>query len=506
MSEILPPCHVQGLISHVATAHVRSINQGEKETAQVIHTLSTVYDRWRAKVNATFWEAQGKLTTSGTRPSSSAAELRGRTNLGGDSVAIPRGIPNAADALENQTTNSTVARVLGTLQNSNSAAGTAGTAGSARSAGSGSAGSSSMTAADVLNDVAGEQELGSIDSSSNSAAHILRDAAASHDDTITAGTSRTAGVADTAGSAGNRAASTKAVLPGTKRDDLAEALALSSVRTAVTADSAGSAGQHSTLAEDSLLETLADGDLGTSAQASGRTAGSAGSAHTAGSAGVQEMSAEDSFVDMGDAEELGVSAAGAARTAGSTGTAREFEFVNPASKAHTAEAMSAADIMQDIASDQTTSGASAIDDESRQDRQGLPASHALRARAQNSNTAIHDSDIADFDGDVVSDSVSIAHQSATEAARRHTAANAIRESVPDMASEDDENVSLGLPQHASQRAASGMTVCSLPEQSSCFSAVMSGYLSACMCICVSGHALQTFARITACHRHMLDRL
>ena len=467
MSEILPPCHVQGLISHVATAHVRSIDQGEKETAQVIYTLSTVYDRWRARVNATFWEAQGKLTTSGTRPSSSAAELRGRTNLGGDSVAIPRGIPNAADALENQTTNSTVARVLGTLQNSNSAAGTAGTAGSARSAGSDSAGSSSMTAADVLNDVAGEQELGSIDSSSNSAAHILRDAAASHDDTITAGTSRTAGVADTAGSAGNRAASTKAVLPGTKRDDLAEALALSSVRTAGTADSAGSAGQHSTLAEDSLLDTLADGDLGTSAQASARTAGSAGSAgsaHTAGSAGVQEMSAEDSFVDMGDAEELGVSAAGAARTAGSTGTAREFEFVNPASKARTAEAMSAADIMQDLASEtQTTSGASAIDDESRQDRQGLPASHALRARAQNSNTAIHDSDIADFDSDVVSDSVNIAHQSATEAARRHTAANAIRESVQDVASEDEENVSLGLPQHTSQRAASGMTVRRLPE-------------------------------------------
>lgn len=200
---------MQDIISRVVTAHVRSINQGEKDTAQVIHTLSTVYDRWRAKVSATLLQAQGSFATSNSRPSGSAAALRARTNLGGDVADIPKGIADPTDAGDSHSMHSRTADVQ---RNSNLNDRTAGR-GSDSTAGI--AGTGAMSAADILSDIAdsmSEEDADRTGSRSNIAAEALQSAVASHDDTITAGAARTAGRAATSGTAGNRATRDEEVL------------------------------------------------------------------------------------------------------------------------------------------------------------------------------------------------------------------------------------------------------------------------------------------------------
>lgn len=288
--------------------------------------------------------------------------------------------------------------------------------------------------------------------------------AANHNDTMTAGTTRTAAMA---GSAGNRAVPTKAVLRGTESDDLAEALLLSSVR---TGGIAGSAGEQSTLTEDTLIGTLAKPwhlSIGLSMHSwHSRLNRSAGNV---------------SRSDLGEAEEPGLSASCAARvrTADSAGTARKFKLVNPAVQACTAGAMSAADIMQDLASDGAATGDSVTDDDSMQDPPGLPASHASHASAQTPSAAqtLHGTEGSDVDSDILSDSAIIANESAAEATRRHIAADTIH--VQDMASEDEENVSLWrshttpvreLPQiwqYAICRDQEGLSFCFLAVTSQC---------------------------------------
>lgn len=360
----------QDVISHVATAHVRSINQGKKDSAQVIHTLSTVYDRWRAKVNATLAQAQVSLTAAGTRPSGSAAALRAGTNLGRDLADIPKTVPDPVDDLKDHSTRSMITRATQVLQNSNSS--------TARASTAGKAGTGTMTAADILNDVRSSLEgndVGSTDSSANTAAQLLRDAAASHDDTMTAGTARIAGAA-------------------------------------AAAATTGAAGEHAMTAEDVLLDATSDGG---------------------------------------------------------------FEFEASAGKALTAgsNTMSAADVMNDIASSQAAVGIGDIGDATLQDPRRSAGSQALPAEVQitqghhSTEFSLGDIDNMDYGdmgstdllGEFGSDAGSSGHDSAAAATIRNAASQAqpTRDLENEMKSEDDENMSHGLPQHATSRAASGET-------------------------------------------------
>lgn len=405
---------MQDIISRVATAHVRSIDQGEKDSAQVVHTLSAVYDRWRAKVNATFWEAQGILQASGTRPSSTASMLRARTNLGDGSEDTLKGVSDTAEAVNDRSTDSMISRATDLLQNSNSTANHASTAGTA-----GIAGRGSMTAADILSDVTSavnEDDISAINSSSNTAAHILRDAAASHDDTMTAGTARSAGIAGVAATT-------------------------------------GMAGEHAMTAEDVLLDVAQDDE------SAWGMAGAAGTARTAGTAGT----------------------AGAAGIAGTASTARDDEFLNPAGRAHTSNSnsMTAADIIQDLASEQAAVGIGDIGDQTLGNSQGLAAGHASHAvadrsnLAQDSGTAQHVSGVGNdliLTGELSDGIASAADDlplgaddlpAAAAATSRSNGALTDRESAQHMMSEDDENMSLGLSHHISQRPSTGVIVCLL---------------------------------------------
>ena len=242
---------VQDVISHITTAHVRSIIQGEKDTAQVMHTLSAVYDRWRAKLNATLSEALAG-SSSTARPSGTAAMLRSKADPAAGGVAVPTGLSEGVGALRDHSTNSMISRATEMLEGNTSNAGST----------AGIAGSGSVSTADVVADIlsSADEEIGSIDSTSSIAAHILRDAAASHDDTMTAGTARTAGEA------------TGAVTTGL-------------------------AGEHAMLAEDVLLEVAGNGTEGN------QSAGLAGSARAGSMSAaevLQDVAASQAAVGVGN--------------------------------------------------------------------------------------------------------------------------------------------------------------------------------------------------------------
>ena len=489
---------MQDIISRVATAHVRSIDQGEKDSAQVVHTLSAVYDRWRAKVNATFWEAQGILQASGTRPSSTASMLRARTNLGDGSEDTLKDVSDTAEAVNDRSTDSMISRATDLLQHSNSTANHAITAGTA-----GTAGRDSLTAADILSDVTSavnEDDIGAINSSSSTAAHILRYAAASHDDTITAGTAGIAGTAGTASRGSMTAADILNDVTGALNEDDIGAIDSSSstaahilrdaaashddtmtagtARTAGIAGAAattGTAGEHAMSSEDVLLDVAQDDESAWGTAGTARPAGIAGAAGTAATTGMaleHAMSAEDVLLDVAQDEESSL---------GTAGTARDNEFVNPAGRAHTSSSnsMTAADIIQDLTSEQAAVGIGDIGDQTLRNSQGVARGHASHAVADRSNLA-QDSSIAQHvsgaGNDLIltgelSDGIASAADdlplgaddlpAAAAAASRSNGALTDRESSQHMMSEDDENVSLGLSHHISQKPSTGMIVCLL---------------------------------------------
>ena len=219
-----------------------------------MHTLSAVYDRWRAKLNATL--SQALASSSGTaRPSSTAAMLRSKADPAGGVAAIPTGLSEDVGVLRDHSTQSMISRATEMLEGNSTYPGIVE--------------SGAVSTADVIADIlsSAEEDIGSLDSTSSMAAHILRDAAASHDDTMTAGTARTAGEATgavTTGLAGEHAMSAEDVL----LDLAVDGTATGNVEGAQSAGLAGSIRGGSMSAADVLQDIAASkgavgvGDIG----------------------------------------------------------------------------------------------------------------------------------------------------------------------------------------------------------------------------------------------------
>ena len=59
---------MQEVLSHIATTHIRAIAQGTEESIQVMHTLTDLYDRWRARLHSIMSEFKPKSTAVSKHP------------------------------------------------------------------------------------------------------------------------------------------------------------------------------------------------------------------------------------------------------------------------------------------------------------------------------------------------------------------------------------------------------------------------------------------------------
>ncbi len=93
----------------MATSHIRSVALGAEDATQVMHTLTNLYDRWRARLHSILSEAQPKAlkhplpSSSGLRSQQSFQRMvPGITASSGDADAVvtipsevPTSIPNS---------------------------------------------------------------------------------------------------------------------------------------------------------------------------------------------------------------------------------------------------------------------------------------------------------------------------------------------------------------------------------------------------------------------------
>ncbi len=59
---------MQEVLSHIATTHIRAIAQGTEESIQVMHTLTDLYDRWRARLHSIMSESKPKSAAASKHP------------------------------------------------------------------------------------------------------------------------------------------------------------------------------------------------------------------------------------------------------------------------------------------------------------------------------------------------------------------------------------------------------------------------------------------------------
>ncbi|DBA79457.1 TPA: hypothetical protein ACH3X2_007729 [Trebouxia sp. C0005] len=107
---LLGACPPESLevLSHIATTHIRAIAQGQEESIQVMHTLTDLYDRWRARLHSIMSESKPKSAAASKHPFPSSSfrsqqitqkmapqdEALSHADLGVPIPnAIPKGIP-----------------------------------------------------------------------------------------------------------------------------------------------------------------------------------------------------------------------------------------------------------------------------------------------------------------------------------------------------------------------------------------------------------------------------